>query len=184
MHRHAGTWGNRGEPEHSSSPGRMSSRGLGVSTRRRSTVERHDLGASERRWVGLVLLAASLGPLAAITSALMTPQISQPPAAVPTNTTPIQHVIVIMKENHAFDNYFGTFPGADGIPSNITVLDATGGPLAPHWLNATWTWDLPHSREAMLTSFNGGRNDGFAIAADSLFPGLGAVAMGYYDRRE
>jgi len=98
--------------------------------------------------------------------------------------TPIEHIVVIMKENHAFDNYFGTFPGVDGIPSNITVLDAKGGLLAPHWLNATWTWDLPHSREAMLTSYNGGRNDGFAIAADSLFPGLGAVAMGYYDRRE
>src|ERR671936_739817 len=28
----------------------------------------------------------------------------------------IQHVVIIMQENHSFDNYFGTFPGADGIP--------------------------------------------------------------------
>ena len=28
----------------------------------------------------------------------------------------IQHVIVIMQENRSFDSYFGTFPGADGIP--------------------------------------------------------------------
>ena len=27
---------------------------------------------------------------------------------------PIQHVVVIFKENHCFDNYFGTFPGANG----------------------------------------------------------------------
>src|SRR5471030_2605457 len=27
---------------------------------------------------------------------------------------PIEHVIVIVKENHTFDNYFGTFPGAEG----------------------------------------------------------------------
>jgi phospholipase C len=27
----------------------------------------------------------------------------------------IQHVVVIVKENHCFDNYFGTFPGADGM---------------------------------------------------------------------
>jgi hypothetical protein len=27
----------------------------------------------------------------------------------------IQHVIVIMQENRSFDEYFGTFPGADGI---------------------------------------------------------------------
>ena len=28
----------------------------------------------------------------------------------------IRHVIVIMQENRSFDEYFGTFPGADGIP--------------------------------------------------------------------
>ena len=28
----------------------------------------------------------------------------------------IQHVIVIDQENRSFDHYFGTFPGADGIP--------------------------------------------------------------------
>jgi len=27
---------------------------------------------------------------------------------------PIKHIIVIVKENHTFDNYFGTFPGAEG----------------------------------------------------------------------
>ena len=26
----------------------------------------------------------------------------------------IDHVVIIVKENHTFDNYFGTFPGADG----------------------------------------------------------------------
>jgi Phosphoesterase family len=28
----------------------------------------------------------------------------------------IQHVVVIMQENRSFDSYFGTHPGADGIP--------------------------------------------------------------------
>src|ERR1700747_1730167 len=28
-------------------------------------------------------------------------------------TTPIQHIIVIMQENHAFDNMFGAFPNLD-----------------------------------------------------------------------
>jgi phospholipase C len=27
---------------------------------------------------------------------------------------PIEHVVIIFKENHGFDNYFGTFPGANG----------------------------------------------------------------------
>src|SRR5947209_7503558 len=28
--------------------------------------------------------------------------------------TPIKHIIVIVRENHSFDNLFGRFPGADG----------------------------------------------------------------------
>lgn len=32
-----------------------------------------------------------------------------------TPTTPIQHVVIMMMENHTFDNYFGTFPGANGV---------------------------------------------------------------------
>jgi phospholipase C len=26
----------------------------------------------------------------------------------------VEHVVIVVKENHTFDNYFGTFPGADG----------------------------------------------------------------------
>ncbi len=28
--------------------------------------------------------------------------------------TPVEHVVILVKENHGFDNYFGTFPGANG----------------------------------------------------------------------
>ena len=28
--------------------------------------------------------------------------------------SPIEHVVIIIKENHCFDNYFGTFAGANG----------------------------------------------------------------------
>ena len=27
---------------------------------------------------------------------------------------PIEHIVIIVKENHTFDNYFGTYPGANG----------------------------------------------------------------------
>ena len=30
-------------------------------------------------------------------------------------SNPIKHVVIIVKENHTFDNYFGTFPGAAGV---------------------------------------------------------------------
>ena len=37
------------------------------------------------------------------------------PAAA-TGIHKIKHVVVIMQENRSFDTYFGTYPGADGIP--------------------------------------------------------------------
>jgi phospholipase C len=35
-------------------------------------------------------------------------------AGPPPTAGPIEHVVMIVKENHTFDNYFGTFPGAAG----------------------------------------------------------------------
>jgi phospholipase C len=35
--------------------------------------------------------------------------------------TPIQHVIIIVQENRSFDQYFGTYPGADGFPAHTCV---------------------------------------------------------------
>src|SRR2546428_8862159 len=50
----------------------------------------------------------------------------------------IQHVVIIVKENHAFDNYFGRFPGADGDPNLSPAQDAPSS-YHPHthapWLN-------------------------------------------------
>jgi phospholipase C len=40
-------------------------------------------------------------------------------AAAPTPS--IKHVIMIMQENRSFDHYFGTFPGADGIPKGVCM---------------------------------------------------------------
>ncbi len=38
--------------------------------------------------------------------------------------SPIEHVVVIVKENHTFDNYFGSFPGVNG-----EVLPQAGDPI-------------------------------------------------------
>ena len=49
---------------------------------------------------------------------------------------PIEHVVIIVKENHTFDNYFGTYPGANGV-----VLSAAADPPAggdPPHDHATW----------------------------------------------
>jgi len=57
-----------------------------------------------------------------------------------TAVSPIKHAVIIFKENHTFDNYFGTFPGADG---DATLAHAPNPPLSDHdhkhqtWLNRT-----------------------------------------------
>ncbi len=138
---------------------------------------------SDRQWVLIVVLVAAIGPVLAMTSMVTTQSTWQSPLIIISNT-PIQHLVVIMKENHAFDNYFGTFPGADGIPTNVSLPDGTGGTVQPHWIEGTWTWDLPHDRTAMLTDYHNGSNDLFAVEANTWIPGLGDSAVGYYDQRQ
>jgi phospholipase C len=52
---------------------------------------------------------------------------------------PIQRVVVIFKENHGFDNYFGTFPGANGTTMPHSLNPPVQDPDHRHkaWLNRT-----------------------------------------------
>src|SRR5205085_12060101 len=60
---------------------------------------------------------AAVSVLAAATAAVVsaTPGGTHAAPAL-TGIHKIRHVIVIMQENRSFDSYFGTYPGADGIP--------------------------------------------------------------------
>jgi phospholipase C len=55
--------------------------------------------------------------------------------------SPIQHVVIIFKENHTFDNYFGTFPGADGMSMPRSPNPPPNDPDHRHsaWLNRKTT---------------------------------------------
>jgi phospholipase C len=49
---------------------------------------------------------------------------------------PIEHVVIIVKENHTFDCYFGKYPGADGDP---TLAPAASPPdVDPSHDHTTW----------------------------------------------
>jgi phospholipase C len=48
-------------------------------------------------------------------------------AATPGDMTLIQHIVFIVKENRTFDNYFGTYPGADG----VTTAKISTGQIVP-----------------------------------------------------
>ncbi len=142
---------------------------------------------SERRFALTIFFVTTLVTLAAIaTAALTQPPPSPPPPLLPIvdARTPIQHFVVLMMENHGFDNFFGTYPGVDGIPANVSLPDGQGGTVSPHWINATWTLDLPHDRASMIEDYDGGRNDMFAAVASTWLPSLANVSMGYYDGRQ
>ncbi len=59
----------------------------------------------------------------------------------------IKHVVIIMLENHSFDNYFGRFPGANGV-----TLPLASDPVPTNF---------SHSGPATIAAIDGGKMDGF-----------------------
>ncbi len=95
----------------------------------------------------------------------------------------ISNVVVLMKENHTYDNYFGMLEvgdgftlGKDGLPLNSNP-DKEGKPVRAHHLSLPFnpplglsqTWDSSHRQ------WNGGAMDGFVTTTASHAP------MGYLD---
>ncbi len=80
------------------------------------------------------------------------------------NGFPIDHVIVIVKENHTFDNYFGSFPGADGA-TTCKLKDGTTFPC-PRAPNKT-SRDLCHGHGCAVTDYAGGAMDGWESVSGS-----------------
>jgi phospholipase C len=85
----------------------------------------------------------------------------------------IKHVIVIMQENRSFDSYFGTFPGADGIPMTNgvpTVCNpdpAKGTCVKPYVNHQDVTGGGPHGGGSHKTAVNGGLMNGFVTAVEN-----------------
>ena len=101
----------------------------------------------------------------------------------------VQHVVVIMQENRSFDSYFGTYPGAEGIPAGVCVPDSqAGGCVAPYHNPSPIDTDSVHSAESSLADVDGGKMDGFVnqgyvVNSLSSAPDPHAV-MAYHDARE
>jgi phospholipase C len=70
---------------------------------------------------------------------------------------PVDHVIVIVKENHTFDNYFGSFPGAEG----TSVAHTSQGDIPVGRPPLLLTRDLCHGHSCGLTDWHGGAMDGW-----------------------
>jgi phospholipase C len=82
----------------------------------------------------------------------------------------IDHVIIIIQENRSFDHYFGTYPGADGIPMKngkptACLPNPWGSQCArPYHSSSQYQDGGPHSHHAAVVDINGGKMDGFLNA--------------------
>ncbi|MBV9255535.1 MAG: alkaline phosphatase family protein [Actinobacteria bacterium] len=114
----------------------------------------------------------------------------------------IKHVVVIMQENRSFDSYFGTYPGAAGLPRDArgqftACLPSMRGPChRPYHDTSLLNNGGPHGPNDAIGDIDGGRMDGFVRQAEAATscPVSGtadpsctskrADVMGYHDRRE
>jgi phospholipase C len=108
-----------------------------------------------------------------------------------TDTLPgIEHVVVVMLENHSFDNVLGMLGRGDGWPLGRDGLPSSTNPYGDgrlqHAFHMPTTCQLPQqpSQEwrASWLSYNGGAMDGFVTApiSPSIAGDIGGVAMGYW----
>jgi phospholipase C len=119
----------------------------------------------------------------------------------------IKHVVIIMQENHSFDNYFGTYPGADGIPGLAgnagtvpCIPDPQRGHCDPPYHETTVSGSGgPHFNSSAISDIDNGKMDGFAKTAEQTGAGgldtdkAGCIVelqvscldvMGYYNQQE
>ena len=147
---------------------------------------------------------AAIGAALAIAATGASPQPATPtgPAASVDSIHKIQHVIIIMQENRSFDSYFGTYPGADGIPMNGGVPAVCAPDPRAHLCQKPYhdPGDLdrggPHGDSSAVGDVDGGKMDGFLAQAEAHFPGCHDIndprcpggaspdVMGYHDQRE
>jgi phospholipase C len=108
---------------------------------------------------GLRPVAAALLSAIAGASATATPPIG--------DIHKIRHVVIIMQENRSFDSYFGTFPGADGIPMlngvpRVCVPDPESKTcVRPYHDTNDENTGGPHGAIAADLVIDGGKMDGF-----------------------
>jgi len=153
----------------------------GGASRRRTFPERLEQLELKRRRRGIVPLAPGQRP--------------EPSLPAGTDLLPqIKHIVVLMMENHSYDNYLGMLDGRgegfsldrDGQPT-ASNLDAAGNPVSCHHLHSTTqTPEVPcQSWHATHMQYNSGKMDGFVTSTQEVAPDADpAVGMGYWTERD
>jgi phospholipase C len=132
---------------------------------------------AQRRPIALALvLLCSVAVACTASTASEEPQTarSSPP---PKGIFKLDHLIFIVQENRSFDHYFGTYPGADGIPTDadgdfsVCIPDPfqNGRCVTPYITHRQEQTGGPHAHAQAVIDVHGGRMDGF-IEAMALAP--------------
>lgn len=90
----------------------------------------------------------------------------------------IKHIVIMVKENHTFDNYFGTFPEANGATSYIGS-DGKSYPLyhTPDVMKS----DIDHSPDAAHMAYNNGEMNLFSQLAGAVQDGVDLANSQFYE---
>src|SRR5260370_4269455 len=113
---------------------------------------------------GLAVVLGATACAGPATSGVATPS----PAS---GTGKIRHVVVIMQENRSFDEYFGTYPGARGIPMgngepSVCVPDPVNNQcVKPYHDPNDVNRGGPHAVKAARDDIGDGSMDGFIADA-------------------
>lgn len=95
-----------------------------------------------------------------------------------------KHIVLLMMENHSFDNYLGTLGHGDGMPDPPPHNPRRSGQSvnAFHFDKTTQSVGVPsQSWRASHTQFDGGRNDGFVTSTEDVAPTADdTLGMGYW----
>jgi phospholipase C len=122
--------------------------------------------------ISLLIAAGTILPLAN----------AQRISSINPSTNPIKHIIVIMQENRSFDNYFGTYPGANGIPRGtcmpLSSDHPTVGCVKPFLSTSPVSEDMPHGYQASIVAYDNGKMDGFMLGENE-----DPKTMSYYDNK-
>jgi len=119
-----------------------------------------------RTLAAVVVVAVIVAGRSSVEPGLVVASVGTPPHRVPLvirgATTPIRHIVFIVKENRSYDNLFGLFPGGDGTRTGRTA-DGRSVALTPI---RNVQPDLQHNHHAAVTEINGGAMNGFSELPD------------------
>lgn len=139
--------------------------------------------AGSSRWFGIAVIVAICGcsGLQSTPASGVGLSGASPLVRAHRSSAYIKHVVILIQENRSFDNFFATFPGADGATRGL--MKTSNGdvyvPLKKAGLNSD---NLGHSHFTFNKEFDNGKMDGFADVQRDLGHGV-LVPAGKYTYR-